>query len=284
VAIGAAVRNMRIAAAALGVLGDVDLSPDGSATFELGTRSDPELAAMYLPMLRRVTNRRLGDRAPADLAPLAAAARAAGADLSALTGGEHLAEAADLLIDADRIRYLVPTLHREMMSELCDPRTDSLERGIDVRTLEMGPNIALLGIARRGEVMAELADWDLGRALGGRVGELVESSSALVAVTVAGGGPLDYLRGGEATEAVWIAATAAGLAVQPIVPLFLFTQNHRELQAIAGRYTDRLAEAGKRLWDLLKVEPGRNPAMLLRISHAPAPTAISLRDPETAHL
>ena len=52
----------------------------------------------------------------------------------------------ELLAESDRIRFLTPTLHREMMAELRVPGRDTVDEGIDVRTLELGP--AELGVAR----------------------------------------------------------------------------------------------------------------------------------------
>lgn len=290
VAIGAAVLNMRIAASAHSLLGAVELFPDGPeattvAVLRLGVARDEQLAQAYLPMLRRVTNRNVMAAArpipESDLADLAAAARSHQGELGVVDTAAELAEVADILADADRLRFLLPTLHGEMMAELRDPRTDAIDRGIDVRTLELGPATAMLDIARRSEVMTELAEHDLGRALGGRVRLLVESSSAVVAVSIAGIAPDDYVRGGQAMQSVWIAATAAGLAVQPIVPLFMFARSERELRDVAGGYADRLADARRRLYELMEIQPDRGFVMVLRLGYAPAPTAVSLRSTET---
>jgi hypothetical protein len=290
-AIGAAVHNMRIAASVRGVLGPLEIMPDGpggpAAILRLGSGHDEDLAGTYPHMLRRVTNRNPGIPARpvsgTGLSALAVAAAAHGAGLAVATSG--LGALAALLAGADRVRYLVPRLHQEMMGELRDPRTDDIERGIDLRTLEMGPAAAVLGIVRRGEVMAELASWDdAGHALSERVADLVTSCGALAAVTMDGFAPEDYLRAGQAMEAVWIAATAAGLAVQPIVPLFLFTRDDAELRAVAGPYAGQMIEGRRELRELLAIPDDSHPAMLLRVSHAPAPSAVSLRALETAAL
>ena len=92
---------------------------------------------------------------------------------------DGLAEYADLLAESDRLRYLSPILHREMISELRWPPRDSIETGIDVRTLELSPgDLAKLDVARRADVMADLASWDGGRALGTVTRDRVRSSSA----------------------------------------------------------------------------------------------------------
>jgi hypothetical protein len=102
-------------------------------------------------------------------------------------------------------------------------------------------------------------------------------------VTVpAGATPDDDVRGGAAMQRVWIAAQRAGLAVQPVVPLFLHARTDAELAELAGPYTARLAAARQRLRELLGVGPDREFAMLLRLAYAPPPTMVSLRSTDTA--
>ena len=69
VALGAALFNAKVAAAAQRVLGPVSLLNDVGgaplqATLHLRDGGDPELAALYEPMLARETNRRLGTSRP----------------------------------------------------------------------------------------------------------------------------------------------------------------------------------------------------------------------------
>ena len=69
VALGAATFNARVAAAAHGLVGNVDFQPGDeasplSAIVHLAAGDDPELTAMYDAMLSRETNRRRGDRVP----------------------------------------------------------------------------------------------------------------------------------------------------------------------------------------------------------------------------
>ncbi len=72
VAIGAALFNARVAAAAAGQLGPVSLFPDGapsgrSGDDDAGDGSDPELAGLYPAVLARHANRRRGTHEPLDL-------------------------------------------------------------------------------------------------------------------------------------------------------------------------------------------------------------------------
>ncbi|PRC52090.1 hypothetical protein C6A85_60685, partial [Mycobacterium sp. ITM-2017-0098] len=73
-----------------------------------------------------------------------------GARLELVMGTTALDRAARLLAEADRIRYLTPPLHAEMASELRWPGDGSLDSGIDVRSLELGPaELVTLDILRR---------------------------------------------------------------------------------------------------------------------------------------
>ena len=122
-----------------------------------------------------------------------------------------------------------------MVGELRWPGRDSIETGIDVRTLELGAmDLASLAIARRPEVMAHLSDWDAGHALGMATRTAVRSSSALAVVTVPGARPVDYVRGGGAVERLWLDAERSGLAVQPVSPVFIYATDGRGLRRPGG--------------------------------------------------
>ena len=145
VALGAATFNARVAAAAHGLVGNVDFQPGDeasplSAIVHLSAGDDPELSPLYEAMLRRETNRRRGDRVPIPVRTLElldSAARSEGARLHILSGSAEVDRAATILAEADRIRYLTPQLHAEMFAELRSPGDPSPESGIDVRSLEL---------------------------------------------------------------------------------------------------------------------------------------------------
>ena len=126
VAVGAATFNARVAAAAGGILGPVSFEPGDDAcplraVLRLGDESDPELAALYEPMLARETNRHHGK--PVSLShntveALQVAAQREGARLHLLTERHDVDRAATILAESDRIRYLTPRLHSEMIAEV----------------------------------------------------------------------------------------------------------------------------------------------------------------------
>ena len=86
-----------------------------------------------------------------------------------------------------------------MVAELRWPGDPHPDSGIDVRSLELDSGeLVMLDILRRPEVMAYLAQWNAGAALGDDTYDRVRASSALAVVTVHGQRLTDYARGGSA--------------------------------------------------------------------------------------
>jgi len=288
VGIGAALFNARVAAAALGKLGLVSLFPDGEhpdlvARLTLGDGNDAELADLYPAVLARHANRRRAVPALLDMSlpgHLAQAAGAEGARLYLVTDQQQLSTCAEVLGESERIRFLTATLHSEMIGELRWPG-DDVHTGIDLRTLELAPaEVAILNVARRGDVMELLAEWDLGQALGENARAAVLSSSALAVITVPNVSPTSYVRGGSAVERVWVKAQAAGLGVQPVSPVFLFAAQDSDYLALGGeRWASRLQTLARRFKDVLGLVPTEAMALVLRLSHVPPPSALSQRRP-----
>lgn len=286
VALGAAVYNARVAAAAARRLGEVTVEHGDEGTplravVTFGDGDDPALAARYDAMMRRETNRRHGSGRPLDrdeVDSLQAAAQSEGARLVLLTDPRAVAMAAELLAATDRIRYLTPRLHGEMISELRWPGDAAPDMGIDVRSLELGAtDLVKLDILRRPEVMAELARWNAGAALGEDTYDRVVSSAALGVVVVDGRALTDYVGGGAAVEAVWVAAEEHGIGVQPVSPVFLYAHNDRELAELSSPFAGRLAELQHDFRALTATEADQSQALVLRLSHAARPSLRSRR-------
>jgi hypothetical protein len=289
VAIGAAVMNARIAAAAHGMGGPVEYFPRGEssdlvAVVNFADVADVALADLYPGVLARRTNRKAGR--PAELGDavieaLHRATAAEGARLHLLTPGLGLEDYAELLGESDRLRYLSPVLHTEMMSELRWPGRDPLDVGIDIRTLELDDtDLSKLAVAARSDVMAQLAAWDAGRALGEVTRDRVLSSSALAILTVQNASPEAYVRGGGALQRLWLASESAGLAVQPVSPLSIFAVDPGDFSALVpDPYVTRLRALAGRLRVLAGLSEGEAIVLVVRLSHAEVTPARSLRIP-----
>ncbi|MCK0174854.1 Rv1355c family protein [Mycolicibacterium sp. F2034L] len=293
VALGAAVYNARVAAAAHSRVGPVSYERGDDdvplrAVVRLGAGEDTSLAARYEAMLRRETNRRHGSSRPLpDTAvhALQTSALEEGARLVLLTDPAEVSRAARILAEADRIRYLTPRLHAEMISELRWPGDVPPDTGIDVRSLELpASDLVKLDILRRPEVMAELTRWDGGWALGDDSYDRITSSAALAVVVIDGRELADFAQGGSAVEAVWVMAEELGIGVQPVSPVFLYALDERENAALAPRFADRLAELRRSFRTLTDTGPDESQALVLRLSYAPRPTTKSRRRRERSAL
>ena len=275
VALGAALFNAKVAAAAQHVLGPVSLRNDVGgvplqATLQLHDGGDPDLAALYEPMLARETNRRPGmPRAIAaeTIELLRIVADREGAHLQLITDPDDIAGVATILGAADRTRYLTPQLHAEMISELRWPGDPYPDTGIDVLSLELEPgDLAVIDILKRPDVMAHLAQWNAGTALGEDTRRRVLASTALAVISVAGETLIDYARGGSATEATWIVAQQHGLAVQPVSPVFLYAGDADDLAALSTSFADELGKLQQEFRQLVRMPAGNVPVLVLRLA------------------
>ena len=291
-AVGASLFNAKVAAAAHGVLGPVDIDEeDGTAplraVLHLADGSDQELAALYEAMVTRETNRNLGSQLPIgpDVAEeLQSVAHRQSARLRLLTRRTDIEAAAGILAAADRVRYLTPRLHAELVTEIRWPGDPSPDTGLDVRTLGLDrEDLAVLSILQRSDVMANLAQWSGGDSLGDYTRDRVSASSALGVVTVRGHTLTDYARGGAAAEAVWIAAQLRGLAVHPVSPLFLNARNDDELRRLSEPFAEALGELQQAFFQLTDSESDESHVLVMRFADAP-PTAVRSRRRDHADL
>jgi hypothetical protein len=246
------------------------------------------LAGLHEPMLARETNRRLGTPRPipADtIGLLAAAARREGAGLHLITERDDIARAATIFAAADRIRYLTPRLHADMVSELRWPGDASPDTGIDVNSLEIeAGDLAVLGILRRPDVMNHLAQWKAGSALGEDTRHRLSASSAIAVISVTGDTLTDYARGGAAVEAVWIAAQHCGLAVQPFSPVFLYARDAKDLAELSASFADGLGDLQQTFRKLVGISADAAPALVLRFAASEPASVRSRRSLERVRL
>lgn len=278
VAVGAAAFNARVAAAAYSAVGPLDIEIDAATghptvVVGLGDGFDQELADDYRPMIDRMSNRTLGAReefSARDIQLLERAVAIEGGRLTLVTDPASLAELSDVLAASDRLRHLTPQLHREMFGELRWAGADSLDRGLDVRTLSLdGTDLVKLEVARRAAVMDLLTEWDLGEALGEATRERVRHASGIAVVTVRGDSPADYVIGGMALERFWVMATRLDLGVYPISPVFVFARDDNDLASLSPDRGQELRTLQDRFSRILRIAPAEAVVLVLRVTHHP---------------
>jgi hypothetical protein len=165
-----------------------------------------------------------------------------------------------------------------MFAELRSAGDPDPESGIDIRSLELDPaNLVMLDILRRSEVMAKLAAWGAGTALGDDTYERVSTSSAVGVISVRGQTLTDYARGGSAAESVWITAHQQGLAVQPVSPAFLYANGDDDIRELSPAFAEHLGDLQYNFRKLAKSEAGDSQVLVLRFSSAPRPSVPSRR-------
>jgi hypothetical protein len=292
VALGAALLNARIAAAKHHRLGPFTLTEghQGSplqATLQLGNDTDPGLTNLYQPMLARETNRRHGTPTPINETTtqlLTTITHNEGAHLQLLTAPDDISRAATILAASERTRYLTPRLHKDMIDELRWPGDPDPDTGIDIHSLELDPGqLALIDILRRPDVMAQLAEWNAGSALGDDTRDRILASSALAVISVPGTTLSDYAKGGTAVEMLWITAQQHGLSVQPVSPVFLYAHNRTELHELSTQFADELTDLQSELRQLTHTPTEQSIALILRLTSAPPPATQSRRSLSRVH-
>ena len=296
VALGSALFNAKVAAAAQHQLGPVTFTEDpdstGSvplqATLQLRDGADPHLAGLHEATLARETNRRIGIAQPIPdetAQRLRVVVEREGAGLHLLTARADLDGLATILAASDRARYLTPDLHEEMIAELRWPGDPFPDTGIDILSLEMAPgDLAVVDILRRPDVMANLARWNAGSALGEDTRRRVAASSAMAVVSVTGDSLSDYARGGCAVEAAWITAQQLGLAVSPISPIFLYARGVKDLAEVSQAFADELEELQARFEQLAGIVTGDVPVLMLRLAVCEPASVRSRRDSRRIYL
>lgn len=237
-ALGAAVENAVIAAAAAGRVARVQWLPDAGnprivarLDFDAGEPGAAQAAdAALQPQLQaRLTNRRTSKaRAiPAEqIAALAAAARLRGGQMFLCQDPAKLDEVGEILGVSDGIRMFSPALHGEMMSELrwTQRETEDTRDGIDLATLEIsGGQRGMIRMMRRFGVARFMGKIGAGKAFIAGAKQMLAASSAFAVITIPGHSPADYLQGGRAMERAWLTASSLGLAFQPLAAVtYLF--------------------------------------------------------------
>ncbi len=293
-ALGAAVENAVIAAAADGRAATVEPFPRGEASdvvaaIRLGPPEGAGLEALaaLAPLVReRVTDRRPGPRrvvASADLAAIAAAAREHGADVQLTTEAAALAEIGRLVGASDRIRVLCAETNAEVAGELRrTPEHAARTRdGITVSSVAPSSSAqAAVGLLMRPDVAAFLREIGAGSRLEDDARASFAGASAAGLLTLPGATAQAWLAGGRAMQRAWLAATARGLAFHPTTVLLyqLEMLDHVSSPAYTAAEVATLRSLEQRLYRIFDRSRG-TAALLFRIARVDGSPERSLRLP-----
>ena len=244
-ALGAAAENIVLRAHQLGLRvkllpGDEDSRAVAELRFFPGFRrlstawslGPPNTTPSPRRFVRRHTNRRVTSSAP-----LPAGAATALHDAVSSLPGCHLhlfeearavAEVADIVARAERLRMLHPTGHRDLVREVrwTPEEARATRDGIDLPTLELtASERAGMRMLREPAVARLLREWHRGRALEKLSRKAILAASAVALVTAPGARPRDHFTAGRAIQRAWLTATKLALAIQPHTSaLYLFAR------------------------------------------------------------
>jgi molybdopterin/thiamine biosynthesis adenylyltransferase len=288
VAIGAAVENMAMAAAELGLRASLELPGEGADTLAIldFLRDSAVPADALFPHIRfRATNRKLGVwrlLEPADEAALIQAANQQGVRLDLLKTEEELARLGSLLGRGDRFGFLTEAIHRSLTAEFKWTPEEVLKTrdGFDVATLELSAaDLAALRVCSSWPAMAQLRRFHGGKVFEERARDSMRGAAAAGLLMVDGVGRDAYVRGGRALQRVWLTATARKLAFQPHSAMpYLFARLERGRGVgLTPEDIQILGQLRQEYRQLFDVPKGSAEVLLFRVFHAEAPKARSIR-------
>jgi hypothetical protein len=186
----------------------------------------------------------------------------------------------------DRVRFLSPALHGEMMSELRWSAAQASD-GIDVATLELdSSDRAGLELLSQSRVVQFLDRHELGDALADTARKAVAAASAVALISVPATGPHAAVTGGRAVMAAWLEATRCGVAIQPLsaLPYLLARLEQHDGRGLREPDIRRLASLREPYRRLFPAAEPRTELLLFRLAIVGAPTARSRRRPVDAVL
>jgi len=294
IAMGAAIENLVLAASLHSLTADVEYRdrpfvtcPDGEliATVRLRNGGTPDPLARFIK--RRMTNRRLYKRQaiPSDTLKSIAATVSAGASrVDWLTGRNDLARLARLVVTADRIRFEHRPFHEEFHTVLRfgESQARRTADGLDLRTLEI-PRITwpILHWLRRWPRMSLANRFGMSRLFARYSFKQVTRSGAVGLLTTSDESDRGLLEAGRAFQRLWLAATAQGLAFQPLgsLPIFLSRLEKEGSRSFLPHHAASLKQVVGPFQHLFQSAEHQMPVMLFRIGYAKQPSARSYRYP-----
>jgi molybdopterin/thiamine biosynthesis adenylyltransferase/nitroreductase len=283
-ALGAAVENMVVAAAARGLSAAVEPFPNADVAASIAIQPGAAISDEFMAaMQRRRTHRALGTRSALtvdEIAELTAAAEHHGARIDLCTGDSELAELGRIVGACDRIRLLNPHLHEELVGELRFDSADAPD-GITIASLALPPGFAeAMQVVARPDVAARLRALGGGARLEEGAQDALAGASAMVLLSVGADSPLGWLSGGRAMQRTWLRAEQLELGVHPMTSaIYMFDMLDSPAAVIFN--AAEIAELHELRARFHKVmpQPDGPAALLFRLTRITSPAVPSSRLP-----
>lgn len=296
VALGAAIENLKIKAESIGLTANDTLFPNGEtsklvASFTFNKQEDktPFYAELTAGLNMRLTNRKKGDRRPLSAELVSSLKAVVNLDKNAIlhiTQEENDVQGiADVVSASERIRFLYPQGHHDFYTKEIRWTKDTdgpVTEGLDIKTLELSESDKTgLIVASSPDVIKLLNEWGGGAAFEKLSKKSIASSSAIGLIVLPEYTSLNFIKGGEALQRVWLDANINGLSFQPLTaPLFMI---ERMKQTNGEGMTDKMISELKALeLKLNQIFPAlteKQGIFMFRLSYADDASIRSFRRP-----
>jgi hypothetical protein len=293
IAFGAMLENIEIKAAELELSAKADVFPVKDdlrlvAVISFEKKKDAYPFKYLAPVIgKRLTNRNVVERQLLNQNDkdelINTAATVPGAMLKLFDSEDDILRFADVLTNAERIRFLNEQGHYDtFIKELRFTREQTMETadGLDVDTLNMSnSDKAALMIAKDPEAIKFLNKLKQGTGFKKISAKAVMSAGCMGVLCMNGHEPIHFLQGGRAVERVWLEANSRNISFQPITQIVFMLERY----ANRGR-TDfnefeqgELAAMKENFEKLVKLPEGKFPIFVFRLLYADPPKERSLR-------
>jgi len=183
---------------------------------------------------------------------------------------------------SDRLRFEQEPFHRELFKQLrlTPAEAEQTRDGLDIRTLALPPGGRLVLRLIRHWPVLRAANWFGASALLAMPSILsVICSGAVGLLSVDQPTAINFLEGGRAFQRLWLAATAAGLQLQPLgsLPIFLAHLDQLGGEKLTKSQQSRAKKVEHRFLELVPELKGRTLLMAFRIGYGKPPRYRSLR-------
>ncbi len=286
VAHGALIENMVLAAPREGLGVAVTVLPDGHdplctaefTFFETSSEIDPLAAQIEA----RHTNRKPYKSRAVPGAVVDALRAAAGADASFLFDAAAIRSVAHASALMEQVALETPELRNLFISDILWSEAENRagKPGLFIETMEVPTFARFLFRRLMNPTFARLLLlFGFSKVARATNAKRYATAPLLVLVSMHDESPAEYLAAGRATERLWLAATEAGLAVQPVTGLSFLARSvmHGEASRLSPNHFDAIRDAERTINAAFRLTNERIPGMMIRIGYAAPATNRSCR-------
>jgi len=288
---GAALENMRLAAAAKGLDSQISVLMDKEKIasirfFDGRVAEDDKELAKYIPS--RVTNHKPFKKVPlpVDFVEfLEKETGTVGGGVVSLTQDQRTVRDIGKLSGVfERVVLEFPPLHRVFFDHVVWSEEEELQKhtGLYVKTLELSPPEEFgFGLYRSSKTARVLNALGFSRLIAAQNGRLYGESGSIIGLSAASDNDAEYITLGRLLERIWLRCHQFGLSAQPLTGVQFLNQTLRG-EGPGGFMPGHVAMVEKaydKIASLLQVQKGETLAFMLRVGYSDPPSARSTRLP-----